>query len=171
MISAVKEMAGFNPENNTFRKPSLALKVGHSVGVLCELVQTDNLSTVDRNYSLVEYAREFKAIKNFRWKALITRGATTTMKELKWNSPPILPFTADVKCLDSPMEKVKDVAERMLKLSPSANSYATLAKVTLAQVIIFNRRREGEVSRMELATFMARKKSELNKDMEACLTP
>lgn len=112
-----------------------------------------------------------QTIKNFRWKALITRGATTTMKELKWNAPPILPFTEDVKCLDSHMEKVKDVAERMLKLSPSANNYATLAKVTLAQVIIFNRRREREVSRMELATFMARKKSELNKDMEACLTP
>lgn len=78
------------------------------------------------------------------------------MKELKWNAPPILPFTEDVKCLDSHMEKVKDVAERMLKLSPSANNYATLAKVTLAQVIIFNRRREGEVSRMELATFIAR---------------
>ncbi|XP_059192255.1 uncharacterized protein LOC131974118 [Centropristis striata] len=171
VISAVKELAGYNPENNTFLTPSLALKVGHSLGVLCELVETDNLSTVNRDNTLVEYAREFKTIKSFRWKALITRGATTTMKELKWNAPPILPFTEDVKCLDSHMEKVKDVAEKMMKLSPSANSYATLAKVTLAQVIIFNRRREGEVSRMEFATFMARKKSELNKDMEACLTP
>ncbi|XP_074530856.1 uncharacterized protein LOC141793879 [Halichoeres trimaculatus] len=171
VISAVKELAGYNTENNTFQTPSLALKVGHSLGVLCELVETENLSTVDRDDGLVEYAREFKTIKKFRWKALITRGATTTMKELKWNAPPILPFTEDVKCLDSHLEKVKDVAERMLKLSPSAHSYATLAKVTLAQVIIFNRRREGEVSRMELATFMARKKSELNADMEACLTP
>ncbi|XP_071357180.1 uncharacterized protein [Trachinotus anak] len=69
------------------------------------------------------------------------------------------------------MENVKVLAERMLKLCPSANNYATLAKVTLAQLIIFNRRREREVSRMELATFKARKKSEINKDMAACLTP
>lgn len=56
------------------------------------------------------------------------------------------------------MENVKVVAERMLRLVPSAKNYATLAKVTLAQLIIFNRRREGEVSRMELATFKARRK-------------
>lgn len=69
------------------------------------------------------------------------------------------------------MENVKVVAERMLRLVPSAKNYATLAKVTLAQLIIFNRRREGEVSRMELATFKARRKSELNEDMALCLTP
>ncbi|XP_071314144.1 uncharacterized protein [Trachinotus anak] len=171
VISAVKDLAGYNPENNTFCKPSLALKIGNSLGIICDLVESDNLSTVDRDCRLVEFAREFKTIKNFRWKGLITRGATTTMRELKWNAPQILPFTEDVKCLDAHMENVKVLAERMLRLCPSANNYATLAKVTLAQLIIFNRRREGEVSRMELATFKARKKSEINEDMASCLTP
>lgn len=171
VITAVKELAGYNPESNTFCKPSLALKVGHSLGVLCELVESDNLSSVDGDYSLVAFAREFKTIKNFRWKALITRGATTTMRELKRNAPLILPFTEDVKKLDFHMENVRVVAERMLTLCPSTNNYAALARVVLAEVIIFNRRREGEVSRMELTTFIARKKSELNEDMAACLTP
>uniref|UniRef100_A0A1A8S1J5 Si:dkey-51d8.9 n=1 Tax=Nothobranchius rachovii TaxID=451742 RepID=A0A1A8S1J5_9TELE len=171
LISAVKELAGYNPTNNTFRKPTLALKIGNSLGIICELVETDNLSSVDGDSSLVRFAREFKTIKNFRWKGLITRGATTTMTESKWNSPQILPLTEDVKRLDSHMENVKAIAEKMLRSSPTASNYAMLAKVTLAQVIIFNRRREGEVSRMELSTFKERKKSEINEDMAACLTP
>lgn len=65
VITAVKELAGYNPESNTFSKPSLALKVGHSLGVLCELVESENLPSTDRDYSLVEFAREFKTIKNF----------------------------------------------------------------------------------------------------------
>lgn len=170
LISAVKEVAGYNPERNTFQKPTLALKIGNNLGIICELVETDNLSSEDRDSSLVQFAREFKAIKNFRWKGLITRGATTTMKESKWNAPQILPLTDDVKCLDRHMETVKSSAERMLRLTPTPYSYAMLAKVTLAQVIIFNRRREGEVSRMEVSTFKDRKKSEINMDMAACLT-
>lgn len=68
--------------------------------------------------------------------ALITRGATTTMRELKWNAPLILPFTEDIKKLDFHMENVRVVAERMLTLCPSTNNYAALAKV-----VIFKRRR------------------------------
>lgn len=81
VISTVKELAGYNPENNTFCTPSLALKIGNSLGIISELVESDNLSTVDRDWSLVEFAREFKTIKQFRWKGLITRGATTTLRE------------------------------------------------------------------------------------------
>ena len=119
----------------------------------------------------MEFAREFKTIKQIRWKGFITRGATTTLKESKWNAPQIIPLTEDVKCVDAHMKNIKILAEKILRMRPSAFNYATLAKVTLAQLIIFNRRREGEVSRMELeATFKARKKSELNEDIAVCLT-
>ncbi|KAK1877482.1 UvrABC system protein B [Dissostichus eleginoides] len=171
VISAVRELAGYNPEDNTFKTPSLDLKIGNSLGVISELIETENLSTDDRDWTLLNFAREFKTIKKFKWKGLITRGATTTLRESKWNAPQILPFTEDVKMLDLHMENVKIVAERMLRLCPSSSNYATLANVTLAQVIIFNRRREGEVSRMELATFQGRKKAEVNEDMAECLTP
>lgn len=97
VITAVKELADYDPENNTFRKPSLALKAGHSLGLLCELVESDSLSSADRDYSLVEFAREIRTIKNFRWKALITGGETTTMREVKWNAPLIFLFLSQEK--------------------------------------------------------------------------
>lgn len=93
------------------------------------------------------------------------------MTEQKWNAPLILPFTEDVKQLDFHMDNVRIVNEKMLKLNQCTKNYAELAKLVLAQVIIFNRRREGEVSRMELATFIRKDKSQLNQDVATCLTP
>ncbi|KAK0142436.1 hypothetical protein N1851_019816 [Merluccius polli] len=137
--------------------PSLALKIGNSLGRICELVETDNLSTVDRDRSLMEeidYQR---------------RNNHSERVKVECTKRPH--FTEDFKCVDAHIECVKVVAEKILRLCPSANNYATLAKMTLAQLIIFNRRREGEVSRMKLDTFEARKKSELNEDIAVCLTP
>lgn len=59
----------------------------------------------------------------------------------------------------------------MLKLHACEINYAELAKVVLAQVVIFNRRREGEVSQMELGTFVRRNEPRLNQDVATCLTP
>lgn len=52
----------------------------------------------------------------------------------------------------------------------TSRKWSNLAKVILAQMIIFNRKREGEVSKMSLATFHSRDKSPLNKDVAVALT-
>lgn len=171
VVSAVRELAGYDSKKNTFQKPSLALKIGHSLTLLSELVENDNLISAERDPKLLEFAREFKTIKSFKWKAMITRGATTTMAEQKWNAPLMLPFTEDVKKLDIHMDNNRIIIEKMLKANPCTKNYAELAKLVLAQVIIFNRRREGEVSRMELATFIRRNASQLNEDVATCLSP
>lgn len=66
------------------------------------------------------------------------------------NAPQILPLTQDVKLLNSFLEKKRDECERQLSITPTVDNYVKLAKVVLALAIVFNRRREGEVSRMTL---------------------
>lgn len=50
-------------------------------------------------------------------------------------------------------------------------SYAELARVTLSQIILFNRRRAGQVSKMSLEAFKKRDLTELNSDIAASLSP
>lgn len=38
VIESTKECSGFNSEDNTFQIPSLALKRGHNLNKLCEVV-------------------------------------------------------------------------------------------------------------------------------------
>ncbi len=57
-----------------------------------------------------------------------------------------------------------------LQEEPNKEHWAELAKVTLCEVILFNRRREGEVSKMPLNAFTLRDASSTHPDMELALT-
>lgn len=169
VISAVKKAAGYDPKTNTYQTPSLALKLGHSRRKISSIVESDAMMFGDD--ITAEYARRYRAIYDSRWKEFISSGALSTLKEAKWNMPQVLPFTHDVKLLNFYMENQQQVSERMLRISPTPENYAALAKVTLALAITFNRRRAWEVSRMLLTAFRSRNKSVLHDDVAICLTP
>nr|XP_055062224.1 uncharacterized protein LOC129445121 isoform X1 [Misgurnus anguillicaudatus] len=168
VISAVKVVFGFDEEKNSYRIPSLALKLGHSLKKICSIVESNAMMYGD--HERAECARDFRKVHQARWNEYISAGAITTLKEAKWNAPQIIPFTQDVKVLHAHLEKKRDKFLSKLKNCPSADSYAALAKVTLSQVILFNRRREGEVSRMLLSAFQSRDSSELHEDIAICLS-
>lgn len=46
--------------------------------------------------------------------------------------PQVLPFTQDVKLLNFYMENEQSISERMPRIFPIPENYATLAKVTFA---------------------------------------
>nr|XP_055030542.1 uncharacterized protein LOC129419425 isoform X2 [Misgurnus anguillicaudatus] len=168
VISAVKVVSGFDEEKNSYRIPSLALKLGHSLKKICSIVESNAMMYGD--HERAECARDFRKVHQARWNEYISAGAITALKEAKWNAPQIIPFTQDVKVLHAHLEKKRDKFLNKLKNCPSADSYAALAKVTLSQVILFNRRREGEVSRMLLSAFQSRDSSELHEDIAICLS-
>ncbi|XP_073732486.1 uncharacterized protein [Misgurnus anguillicaudatus] len=168
VISAVKVVSGFDEEKNSYRIPSLALNLGHSLKKICSIVESNAMMYGD--HERAECARDFRKVHQARWNEYISAGAITTLKEAKWNAPQIIPFTQDVKVLHAHLEKKRDKFLNKLKNCPSADSYAALAKVTLSQVILFNRRREGEVSRMLLSAFQSRDSSELHEDIAICLS-
>ncbi|XP_051980871.1 uncharacterized protein LOC127642308 [Xyrauchen texanus] len=168
VISAVKVVSGYDEEKNCYRIPSLALKLGHSLNKICSIVESNAMMYGD--HQRAECARDFRKIHQARWNEYISAGALTTLKEAKWNTPQIIPFTQDVKVLHAHLEKKHKQFLSKLRNCPSAKSYSALAKVTLTQVILFNRRREGEVSRMLLAAFKSRDSSELHEDLAICLS-
>lgn len=169
VISAVKKAAGYDPKTNTYQTPSLALKLGHSLKKISSIVESDAMMFGDD--ITAEYAKRYRTIHDSRWEEFISSGALNTLKEAKWNMPQVLPFTHDVKLLNFYMENQQHVLERTLRISPTPENYAALAKVTLALAITFNRRRAGEVSRMLLTAFRSRNKSALHDDVAICLTP
>ncbi|KAG9271819.1 hypothetical protein AMEX_G13306, partial [Astyanax mexicanus] len=124
VVSAVKMVAGFNPEKNTYRIPSLALKLGHSLQKICSIVESNAM--ICGNQTMAEQAKNFRIIHQARWNEFVSAGAITTLKEAKWNVPQILPFTEDVKLLNAYLEKKQDEYERELRIIPTADNYGSL---------------------------------------------
>lgn len=168
VVKAVKKVSGFDEENHTYTAPSLALKIGHSLQKIADIIHCRALMT--ENKDLIKSTESFKTLYSTKWCELVSHSALNTLSEKKFNKPSTLPFTRDVQLLHTHLEKTSKSAFDKLKTTPCPQSYADLAKGTLAQIIIFNRRRAGEVSKMRLKNFIDRDTNPIHVDVSLGLT-
>ncbi|XP_034545081.1 uncharacterized protein LOC117816825 isoform X3 [Notolabrus celidotus] len=98
------------------------------------------------------------------------RKALRNLSEAKWNAPQLLPFAEDVKKMHEHLNVQRKDCQTKLQQEPNKKHWAELAKMTLCEVILFNRRREGEVSKMPLNGFLLRDTSTTHPDVELALS-
>ena len=167
-VHAVKRVGGYNPDTDTYKIASIALKLGHSLNKIAMILESQ--ATMKGDEDKAKEARNFQKIYHSRWHEYISASALRTLTEAKWNAPQLLPLTEDVKLLHSYLdEKEQHCRQELLKV-PSAQTWSGLTKVTLAQIILFNRRREGEVSRMPLSAYTGRDTAGPNPDVSLALS-
>ncbi|MEQ2259538.1 hypothetical protein XENORESO_013403, partial [Xenotaenia resolanae] len=163
VVQAVKIVAGFDDENHSYQTPSLALKLGHTLNKICDIIHCRALMAEDEE--LIKSTNTFKKLYTSKWSELVSHTALNTLSHAKYNKPLTLPFTEDVQRLHQYLKKSGEDAFCNLKDKVSPQNYAELAKITLAQVIVFNRRRAGEVSKMHLRGFQQRDDTKLHEDI------
>lgn len=163
VVQAVKKVSGFDEEKLTYQTPSLALKLGHTLNKICDIVHCRALMAEDEE--LIKSTSIFKKLYTSKWTELVSHSALNTLSDAKYNKPSTLPFTEDVQMLHRFLEKSAESAFYNLKEEDTAQNYARLAQVTLSQIIVFNRRRAGEVLKMRLKSFNERDCSKLHEDV------
>ncbi|XP_042610371.1 uncharacterized protein LOC109051994 isoform X4 [Cyprinus carpio] len=168
VIQAVRSVAGYDLDTNSYKTPSLALKLGHSLAKVAGIVQC-NAIIANRNV-IAESAKQFATLYEKRWAESISSAALGTLHQAKWNKPHVLPFTQDVHLLHKFLATERAKCMKDLEEDPNIKSFGNLAQVTLTQVVLFNRRRQGEVSKIELQAFASRNRTELNPDIMMGLT-
>ncbi len=169
IIGAVRAVAGYDEEKHSYCTPSLALKVGHSLKKIGDIILCRAIAAEDEN--LIKAAERFTQLCTKEWAGQVSHTALATLSKSKFNKPSTIPFTEDVQLLHKYLEEKSAGAIENLKDHESPQAYAELARVTLAQIILFNRRRAGEVSKMTLESFKKRDQTELHSDIAASLSP
>lgn len=168
VIQAVKRVSGYDAAKHTYHTSSLALKLGHSLNKLCDIIHCRALMVEDD--ARIKSTQTFKKLYNSKWSELVSHGALTTLHEGHFNKPSTLPFTEDVQRLHQHLETVADLASDNLKKTASTKVYGELCRSTLAKIILFNRKHGGEVARMHLKSFLERDTAPLHKDVAVGLT-
>ncbi|XP_054872280.1 uncharacterized protein LOC111580096 isoform X3 [Amphiprion ocellaris] len=168
VVQTVKRVAGYDEETSTYKCPSLALKIGHSLTKISLLVESR--ANIQNNHSAAKDARTFRRVYETRWNELVSAASLRTLQESKWNTPLLLPFTKDVQTLHSYLDVQQQQLHSELSTETSPQVWTQLAKVTLAQVILFNRRRAGEVSKMPLSAYLSRNPSDPQEDVNLALS-
>ncbi|XP_061583863.1 uncharacterized protein LOC133448900 isoform X2 [Cololabis saira] len=163
VVQAVKKVAGFDEDKHSYRRPSLALKLGRALRKISDIIHCRALMAEDGE--LTKSTELFKKLLSSKWSALVSRSALNTLSDAKHNKPSTLPFTEDVQILHQYLQKSAESAFCSLKKEATTQNYGQLAKVTLAQIIVFNRRRDGEVSKMRLKGFHKRDNTKLHEDV------
>ncbi len=131
-------------------------------------LKSKGLKSKDRETT--KNAEDFAQLYQESWKVDIASQALTQLHQTKWNAPQLLSFTQDIQTLHSHLSENQQRYLDVLKEEASPSNWKDLAKVTLVQVILLNRRREGEVSRMPLSVYISRDTSETHEDVNLALT-
>ncbi|XP_043986820.1 uncharacterized protein LOC122839374 isoform X2 [Gambusia affinis] len=167
-VRAVQVTCGFDSERIMFKIPSLANKLGNSLVKVSKLLKAQGL--IWNNSELVRNASGFYEVHQEKWNELISATALRNIRESKWNVPTVMPFTEDVQKLHAHLNQIQDECCCLLSESPSTEAWIRLTKSLLSQIILFNRRREGEVSSMPLEAFLSRDSSDHHQDVDWALS-
>lgn len=155
VVSAVNVLAGYNSKKNSYARPSLAIKLGYQLQKICGIVETNAINAGDE--SKAKSAQSFLDVYKKKWNKLVSSTALTSLRETKRVKEKSIPSVQDVKILNSYMIQVHTLTETRFKEHISTETYAALLKAILSRIILFNRRKPGEVSGLKLADFLSRK--------------
>lgn len=143
LTNAVKRASGFDPRSNTYKAPTLAMKIGHSLRKISDLIMCRALMEEDQQG--INSIKMFLKLYETKWSEFGCHSALFTLSEAKYNKRSMIPLARDVQKLHLHLDQQVELAKEKLADNPSTGTYAALAKATLCQVILFNMRREGEV--------------------------
>ncbi|XP_072168584.1 uncharacterized protein [Diadema setosum] len=155
IVQATRNISGFDEKSHTYTTPSLALKLGHTLkkaaGVLL------GQAIMKENEAMERRCNQFIRLCELKWTESVSSHALRTLNENKRNNPTYLPVTKDVVKLTSYLKT--ETEEVITKLNEEttdediSKEYRYLAELTLTSIIVFNRKRSGEVSKMKLDDF------------------
>ncbi|XP_014680178.1 PREDICTED: uncharacterized protein LOC106820147, partial [Priapulus caudatus] len=152
LIEGVRGTAKYEEVTNEYSTPSLALKIGHSLRKCAEILQLQSVkSQNDDKEEMKKIADDFILLYNNDWNHKISLRALCSLDKQRYNNPKLLPLMADVIKLERHLRKFTAASTASLKNETDIlHSYTSLAKGTLTQLILFNRRRAGETERVKV---------------------
>lgn len=154
-----------------FQIPSLALRLGHLL---------KKITTIKQGYCLrndltegLKEAENFGQLLQAEWTDSIASNAHNTLKRRKDQTIEVLPLTEDLRQLREYQMKVMKQCIDQIQEIPMYSIWRKLAQLTMTRMIIFNKRRGGEVSRLLLQTYNTRPnwKQSTNQEVLSSLQP
>lgn len=160
LLSAVQEICGLDSETGMVEiigmPARLAWVIQESASklldeVICNPEYTDNRKEIMKT-SLLDFMAVFKR----RWKYTISTNAEISRKRKAMQKPVVMPDDDDIRIMNEKVAELEELYYNDLKKTVTIENYERLCQITIAKMILFNRRRAGEVARAELEFYLNR---------------
>lgn len=161
VLAAVRILTRFDNDTMSFGVPSLALHLGTSLKIVCDelidliLMQRPGFTCKsDQIKSCTEDISNFKKLVETRWSCEVGSLALKDLHEKRWKKPLLLPLVKEIKMFrEGIFDLYEDCKEKFDNGNDDVNTYKMLVQCTLALVIMFNRRRIGDVQYLKLENY------------------
>ena len=149
IVKSVTEMCGWNEELKQIETPSLGIKLGQLMKKVAFLIKGEAI--INGQLEKRKMADDFLSILEMRWNDEIAKVSRIELETRKWNKPKLLPLTEDLQLLKQHLSNVRVTSINELPGNNSSlESWRNLCSSILASLILLNRRRAGEASKLEL---------------------
>lgn len=169
IVQSVTEMCGWDETTKTIETPSIGIKLGQLLSKISFMLKGEAVISGD-----IEDRRktdDFNAAVDKRWNDEISKLSRTELETRQRNRPKLLPLTEDLQMLKKHLVEVRKKSIDGLALDNSAiSSWRNLCSSVLAQLILLNRRREGETSKLEVIHLKSMVHGKPNSDITASLS-
>lgn len=146
ILHGVQQLCGANHNEvglNGYAVPSLALKLGHSLHKCCAIIRGRLLR--ESNPTLNNYLQDFLLLMDLEFKSRISSTVLATLARKKASIEKLLPLTEDSLKLNNYLQVE---TQKLLNSINDYSSWRKLSELTLARIILFNKRRSGEAAKM-----------------------
>ncbi|KAL5238907.1 hypothetical protein ACI65C_006317 [Semiaphis heraclei] len=161
IVKCTKTVAGYDISKDLYGAPSVVLKIGNMLKQCCDIAEftllkhCNNLALDEAQSSTQKAIINMRSIIEKQWSYEVSTNASKEILQKKWNKPAFLPLTSDIQLFRNHLIHVQNVSIQELKNNPNnQKSFKNLEESVLAQLILLNRRRSGEVQRLFINTYL-----------------
>lgn len=167
VVAAVRSISGYDPLRKTFTAASLAMHLGTSLKIVCDelthLILKENRGFTCSSAAVAEEClknvKNFKKLVESRWTIELSSLANKHLMEKRWQKPLLLPLVSDVQIFkDECIKMANDCVSIFQENKDDIKTYKLLVNCTLAMLIVFNRRRIGDVQYLKISDYNQDKK-------------
>jgi len=145
-LLATKDVAQFDPDNNMFKMPSVATRIGTLLKKLGNILSIEYIKR-DNNENLKNVENFLKLLEE-DYGTTINKVAEETVTQNKRHHKVELPSMQDIQKLYNYLKEKRCILYNNLLKSYNYGTWLELLKITLTSIQVYNRRRAGEIEKI-----------------------
>ena len=157
IIKAVTSLAE-NPGTGLRESKCLPLKLGHTIKKCLDLLKGQAIRWQDK--TLQKEVEDLKYLMESEWADKVSSKQLKRIYHAKLNRIEVIPTTEEVKKFMTGLSLEFEDAFAAAQRNQTVSNGRRLAKVILAQIIAFNKRRAGETAKTEISDFESLKNAD-----------
>lgn len=171
IIQATRRISGYDPSGRTFKSSSMALQLGTTIKKAINAAYSIEVQKNIASPSLGILDSMKKLIEE-EWATEISIEASQNLNLNRFNKPTLMPVAEDIYKMKMYLDEL--LLNAKIKLSQNnkdEDAYKTIIEGSYCSLLLFNKRRVGELQRILLNTYLNVQKNEPSGDFEKLLSP